>query len=152
MNIGLTEEQRTETSRQLNSLLAEEHVLYIKTRKYHWNLVGAEFLTLHEEFENQYEEVAGMIDELAERIRKLGGHANGSMRRFLEDATLEEDTTRRRRPHEMVTVLLHDHEQLVRSYRGAIKNGVDAGTEDLLVQLLRKHETMAWTFRSHQGK
>ena len=47
LNIGLTEEQQHGVIETLNKLLADEHILYIKTRNYHWNLVGPRFHDLH---------------------------------------------------------------------------------------------------------
>lgn len=56
----------------LSRLLADEHVLYMRLRNYHWNVVGMAFGPLHELFKEQYEEIADDIDDIAERIRSLG--------------------------------------------------------------------------------
>jgi len=60
-------------------LLADEHILYVKTRKYHWNVVGELFHSLHNLFEEQYTILADRIDAIAERIRALGPPAIGTL-------------------------------------------------------------------------
>ena len=54
-NIGLTDEAIEGVVQILNSLLANEYVLYTKTRNYHWNVVGPRFNDLHKFFQGQYE-------------------------------------------------------------------------------------------------
>ena len=53
--------------------------MYIKTRNAHWNVEGADFLTKHRFFEEQYGELQDMIDDVAERIRTLGHYAEATM-------------------------------------------------------------------------
>ena len=50
-NIGLTDEQREGVVQMLTTLLADEYLLYTKTRNYHWNVVGPQFNDLHKFFE-----------------------------------------------------------------------------------------------------
>src|SRR5690606_41827844 len=56
----------------LAGILGDQHVLYVKTRNYHWNITGPHFNELHAFFEQQYNEIGTWIDETAERIRMLG--------------------------------------------------------------------------------
>ena len=69
-------------------MLADEHVLYIKTRNYHWNVRGPRFNDLHKFFEAQYEELAGIIDEVAENARQFGGVAHATMAEFIQHAEI----------------------------------------------------------------
>ena len=69
---GVTDEQRAGVVEILNGTLADLHVLYTKTRNYHWNVVGEHFRDLHKLLEEQYEALAESIDEVAERTRMLG--------------------------------------------------------------------------------
>ena len=78
----------------LNRLLADEHVLYTKTRNYHWNVVGPRFHSLHEFFEEVYEQLAETIDETAENVRQFGGFACGTMKEFLQFARISEQPGR----------------------------------------------------------
>src|SRR2546428_11818675 len=79
LNIGLSKEQREGVQKILAALLADEYVLYTKTRNYHWNVTGPQFNDLHKFFEAQYEELNEFVDEVAERARQLGGRAYGTL-------------------------------------------------------------------------
>src|SRR4028119_133787 len=94
LNIGLNDDQRRQAIESLNRLLADEHVLYIKTRNYHWNVTGPRFHSLHVFLEEQYTQLAETIDEIAETARQFGGIATGTMREFLEQTRLREGSGR----------------------------------------------------------
>jgi len=78
-NIGIAEAHAAEICKNLNVLLADEITLYSKTRNYHWNVTGPAFSVLHKFFEEQYDELASITDEVAERVRMIGGMAAGSL-------------------------------------------------------------------------
>ncbi|MDR1789936.1 MAG: DNA starvation/stationary phase protection protein [Opitutaceae bacterium] len=151
LNIGLPEKAREAVAAVLARLLADEHVLYIKTRGFHWNITGRAFGTLHKLFEEQYDALAESIDEIAERIRQLGMPAPGSMKALLKLAALKENEAALGE-WEMVAALRDDHEAVIRSLRAGIavaaKNG-DDGNNDFLVGLLEQHEKAAWFLRAH---
>jgi starvation-inducible DNA-binding protein len=67
--IAISEENRAQVARSLNVLLADEHILYMKTRNGLWNVTGADFQVMHLFFEKQYQQLEEIIDEVAERIR-----------------------------------------------------------------------------------
>src|SRR4051812_37599284 len=69
VNIGLLDEERQAIVDILNTVLADEFVLYAKTRRFHWNVEGVHFAQLHQLFEQQYEQLAQAIDGVAERAR-----------------------------------------------------------------------------------
>src|SRR5579884_3410287 len=71
-NIGVEDSSRQKIVEMLNNRLCDEYVLYTKTRKYHWNVIGPRFSQLHEFFEEQYEALDEMVDEIEERARQLG--------------------------------------------------------------------------------
>ncbi len=154
VNIGLKESSRTKLLTLLESLLADEFLLYTKTRNYHWNVTGPQFVELHKFFEGQYEELDGFVDDTAERSRALGGKALGSMKEFLGKARLEESPPRSLAANAMTADLLRDHEKIVRWLRvdvdEADKLG-DQGTADFLTGLMESHEKMAWMLRSLVG-
>lgn len=153
--IGIGGEELMKIHELLNGILADQHVLYLKTRNFHWNLVGDRFRTLHEFYEEQYDDLATAIDETAERIRMLGGVARGSMREFLDGATLEETPGALVHGVDSITALVSDHEACIRSLREAVslcdEEYDDAGTADFLTALLQKHEQAAWMLRSFLG-
>ena len=151
-NIGITEESKQAVADKLNKLLANEFVLYTKTRNYHWNVEGPEFTSLHALFEEQYDELAVVIDEVAERVRKLGHYAIGSLKEFLDIADLLEAEDEATSAHAMVLDLQNDHETLVRVLRNELipiaEQYKDLGTSDFLTGVMGKHETTAWKLRS----
>ena len=90
--IGITSKNLAEVAHSLNRLLADEHVLYIKTRKAHWNVEGPDFLTKHKFFEEQYGQIERIIDDVVERIRTGGHYAEATLAGFLKLTHLSEET------------------------------------------------------------
>ena len=151
-NLGLPAKSRESVLPLLNRLLADEHVLYIKTRNFHWNVTGPHFGPLHALFEAQYTALADVIDEIAERIRSLGGVTPGSMKEFLKLSRLEEQPGGKLDAKKMIAALLSDHESIIRALRADVEKADasgDAGTSDFLVSLLEGHEKTAWMLRAH---
>lgn len=152
VDIGIVQEDRRAVAQALSQLLADEHVLYIKTRNYHWNVSGMFFKPLHELFEAQYTDIATFIDDIAERVRILGFFTPGSMEEFRELARLSESGHLRGNAEEMLHNLIHDHEtviQILRHDQEAAATYNDAGTNDFLVGLMEAHEKMVWMLRAH---
>ncbi|MGC4043441.1 MAG: DNA starvation/stationary phase protection protein [Armatimonas sp.] len=153
INIGLTAKERTGSAELLHKALADAHVLYIKTRKYHWNIIGLQFAILHPFLEQQYDQLAMAIDEIAERSRMLGVQAPGTMAEFLKLARLKECTSTDLDATHMLTNLLKDHEAVIRQLREdfttCTETYKDDGTADFLIGLLENHEKMAWMLRAH---
>jgi starvation-inducible DNA-binding protein len=151
-DLGLTPEAAAGVTSLIGHLLADAHVLYIKSRKYHWNVVGPHFQQLHKLFEDQYTQLEAEIDLLAERIRSLGGEAPGTMAEFLEAASLREEKGRNPGADGMLHQLLADHEAVTRNLREAVarcEDSGDAGTADMLTGLMEDHEKTAWMLRAH---
>ena len=73
LNIGISQQNREGVVKILNTLLADEYILYTKTRNYHWNVTGSHFNDRHKFFQGQYEKLDEIIDEIAERTRTVGG-------------------------------------------------------------------------------
>lgn len=151
-DLGLNNESRHALVRLLNALLADEYVLYTKTRNYHWNVTGPHFSDLHKFFETQYTQLAETIDAIAERARALGGRAAGSLAEFLQLARLREQPAQAMRGREMLANLLTDHEALIRQLRADLEAAQnqygDAGTADFLTGVMEDHEKMAWMLRA----
>lgn len=151
-NIGLSEDQREGVIAIVNTLLADEYLLYTKTRNYHWNVVGPQFNDLHKFFEAQYNELNEIVDDVAERARALGGHACGTMAEFLKSTRLQEESGVYPEARQMITNLLADHEAVIGHLRVDLETSVDryhdVGTNDFLTGLMEQHEKMAWMLRS----
>jgi starvation-inducible DNA-binding protein len=157
VNIGLNQRQRQGVVEILSPLLADEYVLYTKTRNYHWNVVGPQFNDLHKFFEAQYEALDDIIDDVAERARALGGRAVATLAEFIKLARLKEHPGRQLTAREMLRDLLADHEALIQTLRRDVETVTDplkdAGTADFLTGLMEQHEKMAWMLRSFsEGK
>jgi starvation-inducible DNA-binding protein len=155
IEIGLPGQAREEVGRLLNQLLADEHVLYVKTRNYHWNVVGPKFRELHLFFEEQYNKLALSIDAIAERARSVGVLAARSMAEFTSQARLAEESGHPD-ADTMIRNLLHDHETVVQQLRKDVDRCDDdlhdAGTADFLTGLMEQHEEQAWMLRAHLEK
>lgn len=154
INIGINEEDRRSIAQGLSRFLADSYTLYLKTHKFHWNVQGPMFNTLHMMFETQYTELAAAVDEIAERIRALGAMAPGSYREFIELSSIKEedgDLT----AEQMIQSLLSGHEQAAKTARDLIHvvdKASDEPTADLLTQRMQIHEKTAWMLRSLLAK
>ncbi|HUS08159.1 MAG TPA: DNA starvation/stationary phase protection protein [Bryobacteraceae bacterium] len=152
INIGLSEDQRAGIVASLNTLLADEFLLYTKTRNYHWNLRGPRFHDLHKFFENQYEQLAEIIDEVAENARQFGGYATGTMTEYLDQTRLKEEPRTVPPEDDMLRNLLTDHETVIKALRPDIEKAAEdygaADASDFLTAILEQHNKMAWMLRS----
>lgn len=138
----------------VNKILASEYVLYTKTQKYHWNVVSPSFYEIHTFLEKQYQELAIIIDEVAEKVRSLEGVALGTLKEFLEHSKVQEVPGGYPIDKEMLRILLADHSILCKELEAGIETSEEMkspSTADFLTQLLEKHEKMAWMLRSFLG-
>ena len=152
VSIGIEEQDRLGVANILSTLLCDEYVLYTKTRNYHWNVTGPHFNDYHKMFETQYEELSGDVDEIAERIRSLGGRTIATLTEFTQNTRLTEHPGNYPEPKEMITNLLKDHETIIRNLRKDLETCEtkfhDIGTNDFLTGLMEKHEKTAWMLRA----
>jgi starvation-inducible DNA-binding protein len=136
----------------LNTLLADEYVLYTKTRNAHWNVNGSNFHELHTFFGNQYEALGVMTDDIAERIRSLGHFALGSLKDFLSITHMGEEKHDFSNSTQIIQTLVQDHETIIRIIRNDITpvsdKYEDFGTADFVTDLMKKHEKMTWMLRA----
>ena len=150
IDTGIEAADRRAIADGLARLLADSYTLYLKTHKYHWNVTGPMFQTLHLMFEGQYTELAVAVDEVAERIRALGWPSPGSYREFTGLNSVGEDEDE---PDamEMIRRLVKGHEAVVRTARAAFPAAEQAGDQasmDLLTGRMQVHEKAAWMLRS----
>jgi len=151
--IGISEEDKKAVSIQLAKLLADEFLLYTKTRNAHWNVEGPDFHSMHVFFESQYEQLDEIMDSVAERIRTLGHYAPATLKSFLQLTHLAELTERTNDSLGFIRELVEDHDSIIEFIRGNINPFAneynDAGTSDFVTGLMEDHEKMAWMLRSH---
>lgn len=150
--IGITPENLTKAAHVLNSFLADEFLLYLKTRNAHWNVEGPDFHEKHKFFEAQYEQLDETMDDVAERIRALGHYAPATLRSYLELTHLTEQSREKNDGAGFVKELLIDHESIIIRLRENINylaNELnDYGTSDFITGLMETHEKMAWMLRA----
>lgn len=152
-NIGITEENSKAVADELAKILADEYVLYTKTRNAHWNVQGPDFFEKHKFFEGQYEQLDDFIDDVAERIRTLGHYSPASLKSFLGLTQLTEMSSEKNDSNGFIKELLSDHESIIITLREHIQTFGDKyhdlGTADFVTGLMENHEKMAWFLRSH---
>ena len=151
-DIGIGEKNSQAVAQKLNSLLADEFLLYAKTRNYHWNVEGSNFMEMHKFYEGLYEELDDVIDDVAERIRSIGHYSQGRLQDFLKTTNLQEQeyTTDQK---QQLQNLLNDHYTIARYLRKDITvfsdKYRDLGNADYITGLMEKHEKWAWFIRSY---
>jgi starvation-inducible DNA-binding protein len=151
-NIGITEKNLAAVALELQKLLADEFVLYTKTRNYHWNIEGSNFMELHKFYETQYEQLDEIMDSTAERIRQIGHFAEAQLKDFIKLTRLGEDGYTNDQKTQLKN-LLDDHESVIRNLRKNITEFTDdykdLGSADFVTGLLREHEKTAWFIRTY---
>ena len=150
IDIGIEEEARKRLAEGLAGLLADTYTLYLRTHGYHWNVTGPRFGQLHLLFEQQYLELQGAVDVIAERIRALGSFAPGSFGELTRLASLP-DEEGVPTDEVMVEKLADAHQSLVRTARRLVRaaeEAADVATADLVTARLDIHEKTAWMLRS----
>jgi starvation-inducible DNA-binding protein len=152
-NIGIKQENINKVVDVLIKVLADEFVLYTKTRRAHWNIEGPDFYNKHLFFEKQYEELDEIMDTVAERVRALGHYTPATLKDFLELTHLSEELKEKNDANGFIKELLIDHESIIMYLReniNYIANDLqDAGTSDYITGLVENHEKMAWMLRAH---
>ncbi|HPI54373.1 MAG TPA: DNA starvation/stationary phase protection protein [Chitinophagaceae bacterium] len=151
--IGIAEKNLHKSTTMLSQILADEMVLYVKTRKFHWNVCGESFMELHKLFQEQYMQLEESIDLVAERINKLGSKTIGTLKEFSSLTNLKESPDKYPSQKDMLTELLTDHESVIVTLRNYIdklaKENKDAGTTDFFTGMMEAHETTAWILRRY---
>ena len=150
IDTGIGAKDRAEVAEGLSRLLADTYTLYLKTHNYHWNVTGPMFQTLHTMFEQEYQELALAVDEVAERIRALGHQAPGTYAAYAKLSSIKE-SEKVPEAKEMVRELVQGHESVAKTARSIFPAADEAHDEvsaDLLTQRMQVHEKTAWMLRS----
>lgn len=138
----------------LNVQIANWSVLYTKLHNYHWFVKGPFFFTLHEKFEEFYNEAAEIVDEVAEKLLAVGGTPAATMKEYLSIATIEE-ATGSNNADEMVANLLADYKKLQAELKELAKLSDDEDNDsvnDLAVGLVAKLDLRIWMLASYLGE
>lgn len=145
-----TEPQLTEIRDGLRLVLADSYALIGLTHLCHWNVEGPNFFALHQAFEEQYTELFEAVDEIAERIRAIGGYAPGGLSAFVKMAEIEE-VEENASASTMVETLAKAHKKVVKDaskVRNVSADAGDAETEDMMIARIQVHEKTLWMLQS----
>ncbi len=152
IDIGINEQDRLNIAAGLKHLLADSYTLYLQTHNFHWNVTGPQFRELHLMFEEHYSELALAVDVIAERIRTLDVAAPGTYKELAKLSSIQEiegvPTAK-----DMVEILTHGHEQVVKTCRevlAATRQADDESSTALVSDRMRVHEKTAWMLRAMQ--
>lgn len=152
-SIGIKAPSTLSAATALSKLLADEFVLYTKTRNAHWNIEGPDFHSMHLFFESQYHQLDEVMDQVAERIRTIGHYAPANLKDYLSLTHLSEEIRSGNDSGGFIRELLTDHEQVILILRENITffgdDFQDAGTVDFITGIMETHEKMAWMLRAH---
>ncbi|MBP3040874.1 DNA starvation/stationary phase protection protein [Bacillaceae bacterium Marseille-Q3522] len=138
----------------LNVQIANWSVLYTKLHRFHWYVKGSLFFTLHEKFEEFYDEAGLAVDELAERLLAIGGEPVSTMKEYLELATIKE-TVNETKAKEMVQTLLQDYLTITEELKelASLSDAEDDTiTNDLATDLIDKIAAHTWMLKAYLGE
>ena len=135
----------------LNQAIAETAVTTMLAQNFHWNVTGMGFGPLHDLFQKIYEDHFQAQDDLAERIKAIGGHAEGTLAGMIERSKVEEHVGHAS-DVEMIKTMAAAQEIVAQTLIGACDVaaiGDDKLTEDLCIGRAREHQKFAWMLKSH---
>ena len=136
--------------KELNQQVANWTVAYTKLHNFHWYVKGPNFFSLHEKFEELYNEASQYVDDLAERILAIGGNPVGTLKESLEISIVDE--AGKNSAEQMVEAfsndLTHISEQLVKSIEVAGEAGDDV-SEDMFIGMKNSVDKHNWMFKSY---
>lgn len=155
VNIGLSGADITKSITLLNGLLADHFTLLLKTWQFHWNVVGTSFGSYHEAMLKLYEAEIERVDDVAERVRALGGRPLGSMEAMLQANHLQEYEMSQPVPAnlEMWRIISNDWDAVIRHIR-EIHDQIpqqDQATLNFLEDMIENMEKEAWMNRSYNA-
>jgi starvation-inducible DNA-binding protein len=131
----------------VNPLLADSLVLFVKVKNFHWHVSGPHFRDYHLLFDEQAETIMASVDELAERVRRIGGTTIRSVSHISELQTIHDDNDEFVSPDRMIHRLLDDNRQMAEAQRVAIEvceDNRDTPTANLLQEILNETEKRVW--------
>jgi starvation-inducible DNA-binding protein len=151
IDTGISRESLQKIANILNDDLSDEYVLLTKTKNYHWNVEDPRFNDLHKFLDEQYQQLSAAVDEIAERVRAVGGRTRATLKEFINSSQIREDVGSYPNADTMLGNLLSDHETIIKTLRKNINECQDLndeGTANFLTDKMEEHEKMAWMLRS----
>lgn len=152
--IGLNIASAEKLAYGLNELLSNYQVFYMNARGFHWNIKGDNFFELHVKFEELYTNLLTKIDEVAERVQTLGHEPIHSYSKYLENASIKEQT-KVRDGRAAVGHILESFQAMIGKQRALLavaQEASDEGTVALMSDYIREQEKDVWMYRSYLGE
>jgi starvation-inducible DNA-binding protein len=147
MPSGFDPDAVAQMSNALTALLADLFALYVKTKNFHWHMSGPHFRDYHLLLDEQSEQIFSATDDIAERVRKIGGvtlHSIGQIARLQRVADNDEDFVP---PRQMLAELCNDNAQLairLRSAHSLCDEYGDVATASLIENWIDEAERRIW--------
>jgi starvation-inducible DNA-binding protein len=152
----LTPREAQAVTEAVNPLIADAFALYVKTKNYHWHLAGSHFRDYHLLFDEQAEEIFESVDQMAERVRRVGGTTIRSITHIGQLQTIQDDNSDVVPAGEMVRRLMQDNQHIAERQRAAIEvcdKHRDTATSNVLQDILNHTEKRTWfLFEVLQGE
>jgi len=136
-----------EIAEALNGLVADSYVLYTKTKNFHWHVSGPHFRDYHLLFDEQAMEIFATVDDLAERVRKLGAKTVHSIGEIARLSTIKDNDKDYVAPADMLVELMNDNKIVIKRMRAA--HGIadkheDVATASILENFIDQAEKRNW--------
>jgi starvation-inducible DNA-binding protein len=134
-------------SNALNTLLADAFALYLKTKNFHWHVSGPHFRDYHLLLDEQAEQIFAATDEIAERVRKIGGTTLRSIGEVAKLQRVKDNDAEFVPPREMLRELMNDNKAMAHNLREArdiAEEHDDVGTTQLLETFIDQAERRTW--------
>lgn len=131
----------------LNVLLADAFALYLKTKNFHWHVSGRHFRDYHLLLDEQADQIFASTDQLAERVRKLGGTTIRSIGHIAKLQTIDDNDEKFVPPREMLRELMEDNKKMAAAMRKAHKvcdDQEDVATASILEVFIDETERRTW--------
>jgi starvation-inducible DNA-binding protein len=131
----------------LNPLVADAFALYLKTKNFHWHVSGPHFRDYHLLLDEQGDQIFAMTDELAERVRKIGGTTLRSIGHIAKLQRITDNDLEFVAPTDMLRELMEDNKAFTVSMREAHEIAArnnDSATTSLLENFIDETEKRTW--------
>ena len=144
---GFSDKAVRDLSAALNGLLADTFALYLKTKNFHWHMSGPHFRDHHLLLDEQGEQIFAMTDDLAERVRKIGGATLKSIGQIARLQRVLDNDADYVTPLDMLAELRDDNRLLaarMREAHGVCDEHGDVASASLLENWIDETERRAW--------
>lgn len=151
LRVGLNQDYKLDVTKKLNILLADFQIYYMNLRGLHWNIKGRHFFSLHEKFEELYNDTNNVIDEIAERILTLGLNPLHTLDDYSENKTIRIIKNISDGDAAVSSILDNLNELLIqeRDILEFASDNNDEGSASMMSDLISNQEKLIWMLSSY---